>query len=429
MYGRRTAHVLVILACCSCWCSQEHLRLTRNIQNCVLPNMKDLPKHYQKPLELIFGQQKYIEEGRPIRIQLLDDLDNTNFYAIIAAMSLHKNPLGRCAIIVSDKEVAMATLEKLEEYNLDAELCSRKRPADPTRSIAVCTQHAASGALHGQYFETKITGVLVPYSRDKCVERVAGRREVQVVPRFLSRKMEIDYCYSMEQAYRDGKVAALEALVVPLVVTRPLSLHQLARDVAELLCLKSADWAPMTVFFRHSSCAAACVAELQRLHISAGFWPSVGDIKADKRERCRLETELSEGQLQVLCCTKTTDATFLPKGVRSIVSVVLHHYGARNIPAGLYKALRVLRDSGSCRFIRLCCAPERLRAQTRLAAMSLPFFQATGSDRPTLNEISEIFSHTLGVSFDLMKPDGTITEATEKNLAKIILEQKGRVME
>ena len=424
MYCRRTARVLVILACCSCWCSQEHLRVTQNIQNLLLPDMKDLPKHYHKPLKLIFGQQKYIEEGRPIRIQLLDDFYNTNFHAIIAAMSLQKNPLGRCAIIVSNKEVAMTTLAKLQEYNLDAQFCSAKAPADPTRSIAVCTLYGASAALHGQYFDTKIMGVNPTYSRKKSVERIAGRRQVQVVPDFLPQKIEIDYRYPMEQAYRDGKVAALQALVVPLLFRRPLCTEKLARDVAELLRLKIADWAPMTVFFNQARCAEACVAALQRLHISAGYWPTSANIEASKRERSRLETELSEGQLQVLCSTKKTDATLPPKGVRSIVRVVLHIDGARTVPAGLHKALRMRRDSGSCRYICLCCGPDGVKAQTRLAATSLPFFQATGSDTPTLNEISEIFTHTLGVSFHLMKPNGEIAEATEKNLAKIILEQR-----
>ena len=323
----------------------------------------------------------------------------------------------------------MATLEKLQKYNLDAQFCSAKYPANPTRNVAVCTQYGTSAALRGQYFDTKIMGVAQPRSRKKCVERVAGRRQVQVVPHFVSQQMEIDCCYSMEQAYRDGKVAALQALAVPLVCRRPLSIHQVARDVAELLRLKSADWAPMTVFFTHAAHAEACVAKLQRLHISAGFWPIAGRNIAEKRERNRLETEISEGKLQVLCSTKIADATFLPKGVRSIVSVVLHRLGARTIPAGLHKALRMLRDSGSCLFIRVCCAPEELRVQTRLAAMSLPFFHATGSDRPTLDEISQIFTHTPGVSFDLMMPHGEIVEATEKNLDKIILEQKRRVME
>ena len=360
-------------------------------------------------------------EGRPVRIQLLDDWDSTNFYALIAAISLKENPLARCAIIVRNKELALATCDKLREYNLDAQFCSAKCPSDPSRSIAVCAPNSARRALHGQYFDTKVIGVAPAFRYCRRFENIPGALSIEVAPTFLHKNLETDYCYPMEQAYKDGKVASLQAFVMPLLFTRPFD--GLVEHVAEILRVQS-DWAPVAVFFPRRHMAFSSIARLRELNISAALWPAFGSTKRLIAERSRLIEETAQGQLQVLIFGAQHQAALIPEAVRSIVVVSLSKYVS--LPAGLYTALRTCR-ARSCRILRICCSPEEIGAATRFAAMSFPFFPGERRSRDlTLDEISQIFQETSGASFDLLKPNGEITAATEENLWKTIAQQRNQ---
>eukprot|EP00438_Fugacium_kawagutii_P026707 Skav219965 [mRNA] locus=scaffold2879:311078:321417:+ [translate_table: standard] len=335
--------------------------------------------------------------GDLTRIQLLDHKYNIEFIAIVAATFLRKNPQGRCAILVINQRVALATVEKLQEYGVSAQYCSARNPVDPSHSVAVCGGIHVRRALRGQSFDIKVVGHDI-----LTLKEVRARSEVQVAPSFNLIDVEVDYRYSWEQAYIDGRVAALDALVMPLVCWKNSTLQRQVDAVTDLLLLRIADWAPTAVVFHQKNTAKCCISKLQSLGISAQFWPKqLPENHKTKESRLRLHDlrrKVSQSELQVIGCTRGA-ARYLPDGVRSIIDVTSSPHSARGIAGGIFETLRKLGNSSRCVYVDVCCYWQSLRYQVRHAAMSLPFWQEVVSAKPHYSSLARIHVELVTGSF------------------------------
>jgi len=401
------------------------------------------PTYYQEPLDLIFSKGKRImkAKGRPVRIQLLDDLDTSNFLAAIAASFLKKKPKGRCAIVVSNLNVAAATYEKLLENDLKAHQISlarryREKP-DPSISVAVCTLRSWQ-LLLGQSFDIKAFGLAcAPHQQDRSwinPEKVAAGLYVEVGPSFYG--LNVDYSYTWEQAHADDHVAAMQGLVMPL---RGFETAEVWEALAKVI-QQHAEWAPMVIFFNHNEERDSCTSLLQSMGISAAPLPSVRVFHHKKDDELVQDyfksladcfKKLEEGDLQVLCTCQRQHDAWIPDSVRSIVWVSKHEDGARSFPRSLFKALCRQRGS-SLTFIHIIYGTLRFFFRTKLAAMSLAFYlgwpqvgemvagtmaQKTiqSHQLADLDQIAARFDKSKGATLELLTPHGEIVPMTEQN--------------
>ena len=387
-------------------------------------------------------------KGRPVRIQLLDDLDAANFLAAIATRLLEQKSKGRCAIVVSNLQVAAATYEKLLENDLKTNQISlsrtRTEKPDPSISVAVCTLRD-SKLLFGQSFDIKAFGFAPPLfhqDRSRTVhnpEKIAAGLHVEVGPSFHS--LDVDYSYTWEQAHADNRVAAMQALVMPLRLqgTGSFETAEVWEALANVIQQHS-EWAPMIIFFnRKKQEIDSCTTLLQTMGISAAHLPSVrfptklahGDLLKSYSKK------LADGDLQVLCTCQTMFDTFLPDSIRSIVWASKHQDSARSLPRSLFKALCRRRES-SLTLIHIIYDTDRfslrkdLLLRTRLAAMSFAFYlgwpqfgempDSTMAQRhvqpdhlASLDEIAARFDKSKGATLELLKTHGKIVRMTEQN--------------
>ena len=211
------------------------------------------PLYYQEALRAFKKARK-----SPFRIQVMEDFQNAQLFAMLAFQAVQGRPQNRCIIIVANQEVASATAEHLAEHNVEASTCfhqSLARPyqLDPSKQVIICSAFMSS-LFHQQFFNLKIIGRSAPTrpSESSYVchgSRISAKREVQVAPAF-STDLDVDYQYTMEQAHADGLTSSFEGLMLPLPFygnTKAEGTEVIAKLLAKVIKARH-DWTPMVLY-------------------------------------------------------------------------------------------------------------------------------------------------------------------------------------